>query len=46
MGDAKYRALVAVCRKLGVSTPEDPYPVWEGEGGARRIAPLFIGLRL
>lgn len=38
-GEAKYRSLVEACRKWGVLTPEDPYPVFEG----RRIAPLFIG---
>ena len=42
-GERKYHALVSICRELGVSTPEDPYPVWQGSGGPRRIAPLFIG---
>ncbi|WTL28651.1 metallophosphoesterase [Streptomyces sp. NBC_01498] len=41
-GDAKYRHLVEMCRGLGVVTPEDPYPVWEGEGGPAVIAPLFL----
>lgn len=41
-GDAKYRHLVELCRGLGVVTPEDPYPVWEGEGGPAVIAPLFL----
>jgi hypothetical protein len=27
---------------MGVLTPEDPYPVWEGEGGPLRVAPLFL----
>ncbi|MER7764976.1 metallophosphoesterase [Streptomyces sp. NPDC097619] len=41
-GEARYRHLVEVCRELGVLTPEDPYPVWEGEGGPAVIAPLFL----
>lgn len=41
-GEAKYRRLVEVCREHGVLTPEDPYPVWPGDGGARVIAPLFV----
>ena len=31
-----------LCRGLGVITPEDPYPVWAGPGGAVTIAPLFL----
>jgi 3',5'-cyclic AMP phosphodiesterase CpdA len=30
------------CRELGVVTPEDPFPVWEGEGGPVVVAPLFL----
>ncbi|MEZ0095646.1 metallophosphoesterase [Streptacidiphilus sp. EB129] len=41
-GEARYRALVAACRSLGVLTPEDPYPVWEGRGGPVTVAPLFL----
>ncbi|GIH64593.1 metallophosphoesterase family protein [Microbispora siamensis] len=41
-GEARYRRLVDVCRSLGVTTPEDPYPVWEGAGGPVVIAPLFV----
>jgi 3',5'-cyclic AMP phosphodiesterase CpdA len=40
-GEARYRHLVEVCRGLGVVTPEDPYPVWAGDGGPVRVAPLF-----
>lgn len=40
-GEAKYRALVATAREHGVTTPEDPFPVFDGEGGPRLIAPLF-----
>ncbi len=42
-GDARYRALVETCRELGVTTPEDPYPVWDGPGGPVAVAPLFVG---
>ncbi|HLH58850.1 MAG TPA: metallophosphoesterase [Streptosporangiaceae bacterium] len=41
-GEERYRSLVQVCRGLGVVTPEDPYPVWDGPGGAVTIAPLFL----
>lgn len=41
-GEERYRHLVEMCRGLGVLTPEDPYPVWSGEGGPVRIAPLFL----
>lgn len=41
-GDQRYAHLVELCRQLGVTTPEDPYPVWEGEGGPVAIAPLFL----
>ncbi|MER6257898.1 metallophosphoesterase [Streptomyces sp. NPDC001584] len=41
-GVARYEHLVDICRTLGVITPEDPYPVWEGEGGPCVIAPLFV----
>jgi 3',5'-cyclic AMP phosphodiesterase CpdA len=41
-GEARYDHLVALCRRLGVLTPEDPYPVWEGAGGPAVVAPLFV----
>ncbi|MEV4579149.1 metallophosphoesterase [Nonomuraea jabiensis] len=41
-GVARYDHLVAMCRDLGVVTPEDDYPVWEGAGGPVRIVPLFL----
>ncbi len=41
-GDARYRHLVEMCRELGVLTPEDPFPVWRGEGGPAVVAPLFL----
>jgi 3',5'-cyclic AMP phosphodiesterase CpdA len=41
-GERRYQHLVQVCRNLGVGTPEDPYPVWEGPGGPAVVAPLFL----
>ncbi|MFF3320793.1 metallophosphoesterase family protein [Streptomyces sp. NPDC002889] len=41
-GQARYEHLVAICRRLGVLTPEDPYPVWHGAGGPVVVAPLFV----
>jgi 3',5'-cyclic AMP phosphodiesterase CpdA len=41
-GEARYRHLVAMCRRLGVITPEDPYPVWPGAAGPLVIVPLFV----
>ena len=41
-GEARYHHLVELCRRLGVLTPEDPFPVWEGEGRRVRVAPLFL----
>ncbi|MFI1017856.1 metallophosphoesterase family protein [Streptomyces sp. NPDC020965] len=41
-GVERYRHLVEICRSLGVVTPEDPWPVWEGPGGPVTVAPLFL----
>ncbi|MGQ5638908.1 MULTISPECIES: metallophosphoesterase family protein [unclassified Streptomyces] len=41
-GEARYRYLVELCRGLGISTPEDEYPVWESAVGPVVIAPLFV----
>lgn len=41
-GVARYEHFVALCRGLGVVTPEDPYPVWNGPGGPVTVAPLFL----
>ncbi|GAB3970508.1 metallophosphoesterase [Plantactinospora veratri] len=41
-GVARYELLVEMCRRLGVITPEDPYPVWEGPGGPVTVVPLFL----
>ena len=32
---------MALCREIGVITPEDPYPLWTGDGGPL-IVPLFL----
>jgi 3',5'-cyclic AMP phosphodiesterase CpdA len=41
-GVARYEHLVGVCRKIGVLTPEDPYPTWTGDGEPVTVAPLFV----
>ena len=42
-GVERYEYLVAMCRRLGVVTPEDPYPIWEpGTGPPVVIAPLLL----
>ncbi|EST37969.1 hypothetical protein N566_10035, partial [Streptomycetaceae bacterium MP113-05] len=41
-GERRYLHLVEMCRSLGVTTPEDPYPLWEGRGGPVVVAPLFL----
>jgi 3',5'-cyclic AMP phosphodiesterase CpdA len=41
-GAERYAHLVELCRGLGVATPEDPYPVWDGAGGPVTVAPLFV----
>ena len=41
-GEERYASLVELCRSLGVLTPEDPYPLWTGEGGPALIVPLFL----
>jgi len=40
-GVDKYERLVALCRREGVLTPEDPYVAWPGVGPAHLIAPAF-----
>ncbi|MBP2367217.1 metallophosphoesterase family protein [Pseudonocardia parietis] len=41
-GVARYDALVRRCREVGVLTPEDDFPVWDGPGGPAVVAPLFV----
>ncbi len=40
-GVRRYELLVELCRAHGVVTPEDPYPLFEGEGGPARVIPTF-----
>ncbi|MGW7354728.1 metallophosphoesterase family protein [Streptomyces sp. NPDC054784] len=42
-GEKRYLRLVELCRELGILTPEDPYPVWEGGDEPITVAPLFVG---
>ena len=41
-GEARYRALVQMCRNNDVLTPEDEYAVWKGTTGPLTIVPLFL----
>lgn len=41
-GEERYAALVALARSHGVLTPEDPWPLWPGEGGECVIVPMFL----
>jgi 3',5'-cyclic AMP phosphodiesterase CpdA len=41
-GEERYLHLVDVCRRLGVVTPEDPYPIWTSADGPIVVAPLFV----
>jgi 3',5'-cyclic AMP phosphodiesterase CpdA len=41
-GEQRYSHLVEMCRGMGVLTPEDHYPIWEGREGPARIVPLFL----
>ncbi|WP_248583586.1 metallophosphoesterase [Nocardioides sp. InS609-2] len=41
-GVERYMALVALCRRLDVITPEDDYPVWPGAESRVVVAPLFV----
>lgn len=43
VGLDRYEALVEVCRRHGVDTPEDPPPLYEGVGGPARVALCFVG---
>jgi predicted phosphodiesterase len=40
-GVAKYEQCVELARAFGVHTPEDPYTIWNGDGGPCVIAPTF-----
>ena len=40
-GEARYQALVQICRNYRVVTPEDEFAVWPGPTGLLTIVPLF-----
>jgi 3',5'-cyclic AMP phosphodiesterase CpdA len=40
-GEARYQALVQMCRDNNIVTPEDEYAVWPGPSGPVTIVPLF-----
>jgi predicted phosphodiesterase len=40
-GVARYEALIKVCRRFGVLTPEDAFPVWPGPDDPVAVAALF-----
>ncbi|MBO9533862.1 MAG: metallophosphoesterase [Solirubrobacteraceae bacterium] len=40
-GVERYDRYVERLRAVGVDTPDDPYPRWEGPGGPAIVAPLF-----
>jgi 3',5'-cyclic AMP phosphodiesterase CpdA len=40
-GEARYQALVQMCRKYDVITPEDEFVVWSRPSGPLTIVPLF-----
>ena len=42
-GVERYARLLGLCRERGVLTPEDPFPVWPGDGPPTKICPLFVG---
>lgn len=41
-GLARYEALVALCRELGVHSPEDPPLLWTGPGGPAWLVSAFL----
>lgn len=41
-GQRRYDELVRRCRRIGVDTPEDEFPVWDDGVIARTIVPLFL----
>lgn len=40
-GQDRYDELVAICRRFGVLTPEDPYAEWPGDPGTV-VVPMFL----
>jgi len=40
-GEARYQALVQMCKDNGICTPEDEFAIWPGTTGPLSIVPLF-----
>ena len=40
-GEARYQALVQMCRDNDILTPEDEFAIWPGPTGPMTIVPLF-----
>ncbi|WP_239163641.1 metallophosphoesterase family protein [Paractinoplanes rishiriensis] len=40
-GVERYQALVEMCRRIDVLTPEDDFAVWRGAGGPAVVVPIF-----
>ena len=40
-GNARYHALVQMCRRNDILTPEDEFAIWPGPAGPLTIVPLF-----
>lgn len=43
VGQERYHALIDLCQRDGVLTPEDDWPLWPGEGPPTVLAPVFVG---
>jgi 3',5'-cyclic AMP phosphodiesterase CpdA len=41
-GNARYEALIQMCRDNDIITPEDEFAVWQGSNGRLTIVPLFF----
>jgi 3',5'-cyclic AMP phosphodiesterase CpdA len=41
-GERRYLHLVELARRIGVLTPEDPFPLWPGADGPVQLVPLFL----
>ncbi len=41
-GRERYLRLADACRRIGVLTPEDPFPLWPDPAGPIAVAPLFV----
>lgn len=41
-GEPRYDHLVELCRRIGVISPEDPYPIFAGAEEPVQVVPLFL----